>query len=289
MPKGLDIRRADRGDLHVMIEWAAREGWNSSLHDAACFHAADPEGFWIARQEGELAACISLVSYSPAFAFLGFYIAHPDFRRQGIGHALWKHSLAACPATTVGLDGVIDQQENYQKSGFTLAHRNIRVGSIPRSGAEKPDGLVQISSEHLGAIATYYQTFFAAPRTAFLASWLGATGHVGYMHHVDGAITGYGIIRPCRDGYKIGPLFAENAETAARLLDALGPHSAGKPMFLDSPELNSAAIDLCSRHGLEPVFETARMYRGPAPALPLDMTFEITSFELGYIGFRFWT
>ncbi len=84
MPKGLDIRRADRGDLHVMIEWAAREGWNSGLHDAACFHAADPEGFWIARQEGELAACISLVSYSPAFAFLGFYIAHPDFCRQGI-------------------------------------------------------------------------------------------------------------------------------------------------------------------------------------------------------------
>jgi hypothetical protein len=80
MPKGLDIRRADRDDLDEMIEWAAQEGWNPGLYDAACFHSADPEGFWIARQDCELAACMSLVSYSAAFAFLGFYIAHPDFR-----------------------------------------------------------------------------------------------------------------------------------------------------------------------------------------------------------------
>jgi hypothetical protein len=224
---------------------------------------------------------MSLVSYSAAFAFLGFYIAHPDFRGQGIGHALWKHALAACPATTVGLDGVVDQQENYRKSGFTLAHRNIRYGGIPRLGAEKPDGLAQISSENIDAIATYDRTFFAAPRMRFLVSWLETTGHVGYMHRIAGAITGYGIIRPCRDGYKIGPLFADNAEIATRLFDALGSHSAGKPVFLDSPEPSSAAIDLCSRQGLEPIFETARMYRGPAPDLALDRTFGITSFELG--------
>jgi hypothetical protein len=36
-----------------------------------------------------------------------------------------------------------------------------------------------------------------------------------------------------------------------------------------------------ARHGLAPVFETARMYRGPAPALPLDRTFAITTLELG--------
>ena len=33
--------------------------------------------------------------------------------------------------------------------------------------------------------------------------------------------------------------------------------------------------------GLTPVFETARMYRGPAPALPLERIFGITTFELG--------
>ena len=30
-----------------------------------------------------------------------------------------------------------------------------------------------------------------------------------------------------------------------------------------------------------PVFETARMYRGGQPQLPLDRVFGVTSFELG--------
>lgn len=33
--------------------------------------------------------------------------------------------------------------------------------------------------------------------------------------------------------------------------------------------------------GLAPVFETARMYRGAMPRLPLERIFGITSFELG--------
>lgn len=44
---------------------------------------------------------------------------------------------------------------------------------------------------------------------------------------------------------------------------------------------NVKAVALAERHGLTPGFETARMYRGPAPDLPLDKTFGITTFELG--------
>jgi hypothetical protein len=33
--------------------------------------------------------------------------------------------------------------------------------------------------------------------------------------------------------------------------------------------------------GMAPVFETARMYAGPAPDLPLAQIYGITSFELG--------
>ena len=48
------------------------------------------------------------------------------------------------------------------------------------------------------------------------------------------------------------------------------------------PEPNDEAVALAKRHGLEPVFETARMYRGPAPALPLGAApSAITTFELG--------
>jgi hypothetical protein len=32
---------------------------------------------------------------------------------------------------------------------------------------------------------------------------------------------------------------------------------------------------------MKPVFETARMYTGPAPDLPLSRLYGVTSFELG--------
>jgi RimJ/RimL family protein N-acetyltransferase len=53
------------------------------------------------------------------------------------------------------------------------------------------------------------------------------------------------------------------------------------PVFLDPPEPNAAALRLAERHGLAASFGTARMYRGPAPELPLKRIFGITSFELG--------
>jgi hypothetical protein len=40
-------------------------------------------------------------------------------------------------------------------------------------------------------------------------------------------------------------------------------------------------VALARGAGMTPVFETARMYRGGDPGLPLDRVFGITSFELG--------
>jgi hypothetical protein len=55
----------------------------------------------------------------------------------------------------------------------------------------------------------------------------------------------------------------------------------GQPIFLDTPEANPAAIELAKRHGMEPVFETARMYTMGSPAGRIDRCFGVTTFELG--------
>ena len=59
------------------------------------------------------------------------------------------------------------------------------------------------------------------------------------------------------------------------------PAQRAREVFLDCPEPNRPATDLAARYGLSPVFETARMYRGAAPALPLARIYGITTFELG--------
>jgi hypothetical protein len=90
-----------------------------------------------------------------------------------------------------------------------------------------------------------------------------------------------GVARPCRDGFKIGPLFAVDALAAERVFAGLGEHAAGQPIFLDVPENNPAALALAERHGMREVFGCARMYHGPAPELPGERIFGVTTFELG--------
>jgi hypothetical protein len=47
------------------------------------------------------------------------------------------------------------------------------------------------------------------------------------------------------------------------------------------PEPNAAAITMARDAGMAPAFETARMYAGQAPKLPIEQIYGITSFELG--------
>ncbi|MBT5569709.1 MAG: GNAT family N-acetyltransferase [Alphaproteobacteria bacterium] len=281
LPDGLTFERASRDDVDTMVDWAAREGWNPGTLDGESFHAADPNGFWLARMDDQMVACMSLVTYSADFAFLGFYIADPAFRGQGIGYGLWQTALNTCSSNTIGLDGVVDQQDNYQKSGFILAHRNIRFGGIPEGMAPGSNDLVTMTPAHTDMIAAYDQNLFPAPRRTFLAPWLTSAGHLGVVSLTEGAVNGYGVIRPSHDGHKIGPLFAEMATTAASIFDTLVRQSGCQTVFIDPPKPNAQAIDFYCKRGLSPVFETARMYRGPAPVLPLDQIFGITSFELG--------
>lgn len=269
-----------RDELDLAIDWAAREGWNPGIADADCFFAADPAGFLVGRLNDEPVGCISVVRYPPAFGFLGFYIVKPEMRGRGHGLSLWRAGMAQLDRRTVGLDGVIAQQANYRRSDFVLLHRNIRFSGIPACDRPRDPRIVSIDASLIEAVMAYDRSFFAASRDAFMRCWL-RSPRTGFVLIENGAIRGYAVIRACRHGFKIGPLFAD-AEGAADLLFRASVAAAnGEPVFLDCPEPNRLATDLAERYGLAPVFETARMYRGPAPDLPLARIYGITTFELG--------
>lgn len=277
------IRTMRREDLALALDWAAAEGWNPGLADAACFFAADPEGFLLAEIGGEPVGCVSAVRYGAGFGFLGFYIVRPEFRGHGHGLALWRAAMARLGGGVVGLDGVVAQQANYRRSGFALLHRNIRHGAA----APRAPGIAglpaAIPAAHLPfeAIAAFDRRFFPAPREAFLRAWLSAPGHVARAVAGAEGLRGYAVLRPCREGSKIGPLFAQDPATARALLAALLAGAPAGPVFLDLPEPNGDALAMAAEAGMAPVFETARMYAGPAPDLPLARIYGIASFELG--------
>ncbi|HEY9567757.1 MAG TPA: GNAT family N-acetyltransferase, partial [Thalassobaculum sp.] len=160
-------------EVELAVEWAAREGWDPGVDDAACFRAADAGGFLMAFADGEPVASISVVNYGPGFGFLGFYICRPDRRGRGIGYRLWQAGMARHGDRVVGLDGVVEQQDNYRKSGFELAYRNIRHSGRPAVATPADPRLVRIGPDLVEAVLAYDRPFFPAPRDAFLRTWLG--------------------------------------------------------------------------------------------------------------------
>lgn len=282
MEAGYVTRTMSRDEVVLAIEWAAQEGWNPGLHDADTFRAADPQGFFVGTLEGEPVASISVVKYDPGFAFLGLYIVRPEWRGRGLGWALWQHGMASAAGRQVGLDGVVEQQPNYRKSGFELAWRNVRYEG--RGGTSAPDDARVVDLAHLplSTVCAYDKAYFPAERTAFLRAWLTQPDAAARGWIEDGRLQGYGLVRRCRSGWKIGPLFAERERIAECLFLALCSRAgAAEPVYLDLPEANAAAVALAQRHHMRMVFETARMYTGLPPAVIMHGLYGVTTFELG--------
>jgi RimJ/RimL family protein N-acetyltransferase len=279
------VRTMLREELDFAVDLAAAEGWNPGLHDAGAFFAADPGGFLVGLLDDEPIGCISAVRYGNGFGFLGFYIVAESHRGRGYGLQLWNGALRQFGARNVGLDGVQAQQDNYRKSGFKLAYSNIRYAwEGPGPGAEAAcfPNIVEIGSIGASTIARYDRLVFPADRQAFLDAWLKSPGAVALAWQEDRALRGYGVIRPCREGWKVGPLFADDEAIAASLLLALAKEArGGGPVFLDVPEPNAAAMRLAAGLGMQEVFGTARMYNRQTPDIALEKIFGVTTFELG--------
>jgi GNAT superfamily N-acetyltransferase len=276
------IRTMNRSEIDLAVEWAAREGWNPGLEDAECFFNADHGGFLIGMLGDNPVATISAVRYGISFGFIGFYIVRPEYRGMGFGLKIWNAALARLEGRIVGLDGVVSQQDNYRRSGFSLAIRNVRVKGTGSAATATTENIVNLASIPLKEILDYDLPFFPDERRLFLEHWISQSGHTAVGILENGRLAGFGVVRPCRSGFKVGPLFADRPDLAESLFSRLKSSVPdGAPLFLDIPEANPAALSLAHRHGMSVVFETARMYKGIAPLLPVDRIYGITTFELG--------
>ena len=259
-------------EVDIAIEWAQKEGWNPGIHDADCFYHADPNGFYAAKVDGEIVGTASIVKYSELFAFEGLYIVRPDFRGKGIGLEIQHFVECKCNGINLGLDGVVSMQKKYEKDGFLFAHNNTRYAGIAHG--ERSNRCLTIRNDVFDEVATF--------DSKFLERWLFQKDANAFTVREEKSnnISGYGVIRKCFKGHKIGPLFANN-EATAELLKSLSSTVSGEKVFLDVSEPNTAGIQLAKRSKMQPVFSTVRMYTKTAPVLPLDKIYGIASFELG--------
>lgn len=290
MPKELEIRNMTPSEVAELVGWAADEGWNPGLHDADIFWATDPEAFIAADLDGEMIGGGAIVSYNGEFGFMGLFIVRPEYRGRGFGNALWHIRRQRLldrlqPEASIGMDGVFAMQSYYAKGGFVFSHRNLRfrteITEHPATSAAADKHIVPLATVPFTQLLEYDRTCFPAMRPNFLKEWISQTDALALGYVREGELCGYGVVRRCGEGCKVGPLFANDSSVAEVLYAHLAEFAVGGPLFLDAPENNAAAMALVAEHQMVEVFGCARMYLGDFPELAHERIFGVTTFELG--------
>jgi GNAT superfamily N-acetyltransferase len=284
----LIIREMARDEVDELVRWAAREGWNPGMHDADIFWATDSDAFIAAECQGKLIGGGAITSYGGHYGFMGFFIVKPEYRGQGFGNRLWHERRDRLigrlhKGAIIGMDGVFDMQAYYAKGGFKFSHRNMRFEAHVARNHPPPlkhPAVVPLDEIRFDTVKQYDRRCFPARREVFLQHWLNQQDSLA-LGFEDGGFRGYGVIRRCVQGCKIGPLFTDSGGVARVLFDHLLPFAAGGPVYLDAPENNPEAMALVRHHGMREVFGCARMYLGPIPDIDHSLVFGVTSFELG--------
>ncbi len=276
------LRPLVRGELDVLIDWAAAEGWNPG-DDAAVFWATDPDGFIGMDVDGELIGAGAVIDYG-TLGFMGLFIVRPEFRGAGLGRRLWYHRRDLLlerlpPWAPLAMDGVKAMEPFYVAGGFRTAHEQHRMRLVTHA-ADTPPKVRRLSAP-VGSLGQYDARCFGAARPRFLGPWLRQADHHAVVY-IDDRLRGYAVIRPCRTGYKVGPLFADDVDVAEALLNALIAHvGQGSEIFIDVPDANPDAMRWIQTHDAEEVFVCARMYLRQAPQTDWAKVFGVTTLELG--------
>lgn len=275
-----------RDELNTAVAWAKAEGWNPGLHDAEVFWQTDAEGFLAFELDGEVIGTGSVVSYGGKFGFMGLFIIRPDYRGRGLGREFWVQRRDFLlnrlePGAAIGMDGVFAMQEFYKRGGFAFSHRNLRMQGIGTSSPYDTSRAVPVNSDKLDLLQPIDQRCFGTNRTSFLRMWLTQQDSLSVQYRGESQCLGFGTIRRCIQGWKIGPLFAATPEVADEIFRALNTVALGQPIYLDIPENNSEALKLSRRYAMKECFGCARMYLGEPPELPHEEIYGVTTFELG--------
>ena len=94
----------------------------------------------------------------------------------------------------------------------------------PTTGVrEAPRDEIAVYSLAFDEIARYDGTEFPAARPSFLRRWIRQPQGAAFGVQGKQRLEGYGVLRACRRGFKIGPLFADDPHIAGTPFQGLDP------------------------------------------------------------------
>ncbi len=277
----LDIRTMRTTDLPTGLALCRFAGWNQDQKDWLRLFALAPNSVFVAESDGHPCGTASITCYGAELAWLGMVLVHPDYRRRGIANALMQRCLEYAhhaQVRTVKLDATDQGRSLYLKLGFREECPISRYSGTRASSALPT--LPRIEDSDWPRIALLDRQAFGADRLSLLRLLAGET--ISAVMRTTQGTAGYGFARPGFNASFIGPIVANDAGTAHRLIETLLAQLPERPVFWDILSDNSAAADVAASHGFTVARRLVRMNYGvPSQTGSPNSIFAAAGFEYG--------
>lgn len=285
MTASITISRLTRGDLPFGMVLKDLAGWNQLPLDWERFLEFEPPGCFLATHGSRPAGTAITIAYEKLFGWVGMVLVHPDMRRLGLGTALLMAGigyLEGLGVAAVKLDATPMGKQLYDTIGFVDEYLLERWTGTGKRGAA-PEGLVELSAEHLEALCAFDRPIFGADRRRVLQRMIAEPTLRAVGSFAEGGeLNGFAAVRPGRKAMYLGPWIATEPEVGEKLWH-WGLATVGEaPVYVDTLLPNPYALPLIQTAGFEKQRHLIRMVRGEnvSPGRP-ELQYGIFGPEVG--------
>ena len=269
----LPIRRLTPRDLTACADLSEDRGWPREEHKWRLLLTAG-KGYGIDDPAGGLVAACVITEYGPRerpeLGAVGMVLVAERHSRQGVGRRLMRHIVSAAGTTPLTLYATPYGRPLYEELGFKTTGRSEMLSGLFTAGGPEPRVATRAATaEDLGAILRLDEEVFGTDRTPLITRLPAFSDQLRVAVN-DGRIVGYAAAWPNMDTHVVGPLIADDTETAKSLIASLAART-DRPLRTDVDVRHEQLRAWAKERGLAPVAMNTVMAYG-SPESPGDWT-----------------
>ena len=275
------------GEVHLgnAVALSAEAHWNQISADWAMM-IGQGMAIGLAKPDGQLVATALVLPYGDRFGWISMVLVTQTWRQQGLASRLLRRSIDRLEERRLVpvLDATPAGENVYRPLGFKPHFRFQRwQGELPPAARPAPQPAGDevsrpFAPEDMAAVEAYDAEVFDGPRPLILR---GIAGRGGGLARI--ALNGRGFLlsRDGRMARQIGPIDAENADTALAMLERALDVAHG-PLFIDVPDHQTAVTSYLQSRGFAVQRPFLRMLKGEGGGFgDPDRMFALAGPELG--------
>ncbi|MCP4569568.1 MAG: GNAT family N-acetyltransferase [FCB group bacterium] len=259
----IDITALTTNDIAFAVSMTDAEKWGYTAEDFRRLISIEPQGCFIARENGMEIGLVTSTSYDN-FGFIGSLIVKESHRGHSVGELLMRQAIECLHdkgVVTIELDGVFPALSLYRRLEFTDKYLSLRFKRLPDKNVKYKEGKSSLFS--VDDIALYDLAATGLPRQHVLNTYAAEFERILFTAG-NYKCKGFALVRSrAGEAMAIGPLVADSDKVAEKILSDILDRFGQRQLTIGVPAVRPEFARVLLSRGFIYTQPSVRMYRGP--------------------------